>query len=452
MTAHIDRLECEMFVTAATAMRVETPVPELSDAPNAHAEPPPGTAPSGRSEMPLGIAIACLVLVALGLRPGIVSIGPVVPDLIVEFGLSHMQASLLTAIPTLLMGLLALSTPWLAHRFGRDRVIISALMVLAFSIALRSLSNSTTSLFLTTAGVGAGIAIAGALVPAFVKAGFPRRVAVLMGVYAMALSVGSTLAAGITGILTALFGTWRVPAGLWAVLPLIGIAAWLRVEARGRTVAGDIDVSPRQPLPLRNLTAWLVALFFALNNLLFYSYVSWLAAVYVEFGYSSASAGLILACFTLSFMVATPLFGMLSQHEDRRLWLALGAGISFLGVAWMAIAPTVLPYVVVSLVAFGTGGAFTLAMTLPLDNARTDGEATAWNAFVMLFSYLVGAAGPVLVGLLHDASGGFRAPMWMLVAFSLAMLATTPFLQPHHHRLTAAAKRRVQDAPTQKGE
>jgi CP family cyanate transporter-like MFS transporter len=75
-------------------------------------------------------AIVCVVLVALGLLPDIVSIGPLLPDMIPEFGLSHAQASLPTAIPTLLMGLLALPAPWLTRRFGRDRVILIALAVL----------------------------------------------------------------------------------------------------------------------------------------------------------------------------------------------------------------------------------------------------------------------------------------------------------------------------------
>ncbi|TBU94764.1 MFS transporter [Pseudomonas dryadis] len=409
------------------------------------------TTPTGRPQIPLGIVIVCLVLVALGLRPGIVSIGPILPGIIGDFALSYTQASLMTAIPTLLMGLLALVTPWLATRFGRDRVIIAALLVLALSTAGRAFSGSTAALFATTTGVGAGIAIAGALVPGFVKASLPNRVAMLMGVYATALSVGSTFAAGTTSALAQLFGTWRFPAGLWAIPVFVGIMAWLYVEKRGRVITSPAHATLPHRLPVRNVTAWLIAAFFAFNNLLFYSLVSWIAPLYVELGYSSTSAGLILSCFTFAFMAANPLFGIISRNEDRRLCLALGAGISFIGVVWMAIAPAFLPFAAVSLVAFGAGGAFTLAMTLPLDNARSDGEATAWNAFVLLVSYLVGAAGPVLVGFLRDTSGSFQVPLWLLVAASAAMLAITPLLQPHHHRL-AAAQRRANRSHTPEGE
>ncbi|WP_226945690.1 MFS transporter [Pseudomonas sp. EggHat1] len=78
--------------------------------------------------------ILCILLVALTLRPGIVSMGPLLTAIIDELGLNHTQASLLTAIPTLLMGLLALPAPWLAHRFGRDRIILLALIVLGAAI------------------------------------------------------------------------------------------------------------------------------------------------------------------------------------------------------------------------------------------------------------------------------------------------------------------------------
>lgn len=118
------------------------------------------------------LGIIAIILVAIDLRPGIVSVGPVLNSIRDTFGLSHSMASLLTAIPDLMMGILALPTPWLAKRFGRDRSILAALGLLCTSIVLRSFSKTSTDLLLTTVGVGAGIAIAGALVAGFIKANF----------------------------------------------------------------------------------------------------------------------------------------------------------------------------------------------------------------------------------------------------------------------------------------
>ena len=59
------------------------------------------------------MVVLAIILVAVDLRPGIVSMGPALPRMMEAFALHHAAASLLTAIPDLLMGALALPTPWL---------------------------------------------------------------------------------------------------------------------------------------------------------------------------------------------------------------------------------------------------------------------------------------------------------------------------------------------------
>jgi MFS transporter, CP family, cyanate transporter len=395
------------------------------------------TAPATGS-LSMAAAIACVVLVALDLRPGIVSTGPLLPSIIREFGLSHTQAALLTAIPTLLMGLLAAPVPWLARRYGRDRVMFAALALLTVSSLGRAFAASVTLLFATTVGIGAGIAVAGVLIAGFVKAGFPRQVALVMSLYATALALGSTLSAAATGAIAAWTGGWRWAAGVWAVPGAVALLAWLFVTRRSPAPVAAGGTVPRYGMPLRNRTAWLIALFFACNNFVFYACISWLAPMYVEAGWTATHASLLLATFTLAFMAANPVFGFLSRDEDRRLPLALGAGTALAGILAMLLGPSVSPYLTVALLAFGTGGSFTLSMTLPLDNTRHADETGAWNAFVLLVSYTVAAAGPLALGQLRDASGTFQSSLWLLVAVSAAMVALTPFLQPHHHKNAVA--------------
>ncbi len=89
-----------------------------------------------------------------------------------------------------------------------------------------------------------------------------------------------------------------------------------------------------------------------------------------------------------------------------------------------------LPFLFVPLVAVGLGGAFTLGMTLPLDNTRSVEEANVWNAFVLTVGYLLASIGPLLVGRLRDLSGDFQLGMWICVNVAVAMLVITPFLRP----------------------
>lgn len=394
------------------------------------------SAPADRAGVALGrgLAIAAILLVAIDLRPGIVSVGPILPSIIDEFGLSHAAAALLITIPDLLMGLLALPTPWLVRRYGRDPVLLGALALLCLSTLARSLSSNVTGLLLATAGVGAGIAVAGALMAGFIKARFPTKAAVMMGVYATALSFGSTISAGATGPVAAnVAGGWRFASGMWSLLGLFAIAGWLAVAIREhrQRAAGDRVRAPSHRLPLGNRTAWLIALYFACDNFLFYALLSWTAPMYREYGLSPTRAGLVLASFTAVFMCANPVFGWLSKSEDRRVGLAVSGGLTALGLVLLAVAPTAAPFLVIPLCAVGLGGGFTLGMTLPLDNTRSVEEANVWNAFVLTLGYLIAAGGPLLVGIVRDLSGDFRPSIWLLVGVGSAMLLLSPFLRPH---------------------
>jgi CP family cyanate transporter-like MFS transporter len=379
------------------------------------------------------LGITAVILVAVALRPGIVSIGPVLGSIQQDFGLSHSAAALLTSIPDVLMGLLALPTPWLSRRFGRDKVLLVALVLLCVSTVFRAFASSTSVLMLATAGVGAGIAVAGTLVAGFIKANFPTKAALLMGIYATALSFGSTVSAASTGsVAVSVSGGWRSATGIWSLPVLLAIIAWTIITIRERSLRSVVSPpAPRFSLPIRNKTAWLIALFFAFDNILFYSLLAWTAPIFREHGMSAMRAGLLLACFTAAFMAGNPVFGTLSKTHDRRAWLAICALLTIAGLVPLALAPNLAPFAWIPLAAFGLGGAFTLGITLPLDNTHSVEEANIWNAFVMTIGYLIAAAGPLLVGITRDATGSFRLPVWGLVVLSCSMCAITPLLQPH---------------------
>jgi CP family cyanate transporter-like MFS transporter len=386
--------------------------------------------------MTLAAAIACIALVAVDLRPGIVSIGPMLEQIRGDFGISNTQASLLTAIPNVLMGLLALPTPWLARRFGRDRVILAALAVLGAATLLRAFAGTTAQLLATTAGVGAGIAIAGALIAGFVKERFPRHVSLLMGLYATSLGLGSTLAAALTGPLAALGGGWRLGTGAWALPGLTAIAAWT-IVAGSKPGQDALQAAPatRAPAhPARSAKAWLVALYFATNNFLFFGLLSWLAPMVREFGAASATTGLALATFTTTFMLANPLPALAGRTDDRRRVIALFAGMAWVGVCALALAPNRMPLPAIALAAAGIGGSFALGMTLPLDHASSPADANSWNSFVLSVGYFLGALGPLTLGLLRDLTGDFHAASWALVAATTLKLALAPFLAPAPRR------------------
>lgn len=76
------------------------------------------------------------------------------------------------------------------------------------------------------------------------------------------------------------------------------------------------------------------------------------------------------------------------------------------------------------------GGAFTLAMTLPLDHTHNPDAANRWNAFVLTIGYLIAATGPFTMGWMRDASGQFEGAYQLLVGVSILMLVIATRLKP----------------------
>jgi CP family cyanate transporter-like MFS transporter len=382
----------------------------------------------------LAVVAIGIMLVAIDLRPGIVSIGPVLPLIRNEFGLSHAAAALLTTIPDILMGALALPTPWLAKRIGRDRLMFGALGLLLLASFARAFVPSTALLLITTVGVGAGIAVSGTLIGGFIKACFPKKAAILIGIYASALSLGSIISAAVTGPVAVYSGGWRVGAGLWSPLGLIAIGAWYALTRQQRREGTSKTTGCAHKLPLGNRTAWMIAIFFGSQNFVFYACIAWIAPLFREHGLSPRRSGLVLASFTVAFFLSNLVFSNVSRSDDRRAPLAIGAVFVLLGLVLWAIAPDRFPFVAIPLVATGLGGAFTLGMTLPLDNTHDAAEANVWNAFVLTIGYLIGAVGPLTVGFLRDRTGSFATPVLFLVVIAIIMLLLVPFLAPAARR------------------
>ena len=89
-----------------------------------------------------------------------------------------------------------------------------------------------------------------------------------------------------------------------------------------------------------------------------------------------------------------------------------------IGLLGLLIWPTVTPLLWVTLVGFGQGGLFALALTLVGLRSRSDTVTIRLSVFVQGLGYLLAAAGPFLTGLVHDLTGSWA---WAL-AFVLATI------------------------------
>jgi MFS transporter, CP family, cyanate transporter len=390
--------------------------------------------------------VLALVLVALNLRPAIASVPPVLPDIQRDLGLSGTAAGALTALPVVCLGLFAPVAARLAARFGVDRVVAGALVVLGTGTLVRAVGGAA-GLFAATFLAGIGLAVGGALLPGIVKAHFAAdRAATVTGLYTTGLAGGALLAAALTVPLRNLLGgSWAPALAVWALPAVAALAAWRQVAlppgpaAPGSPTGPDPPAGPTGPdpptaaagaaparggLPWRSGLAWRVTLYTGLQSLLFYASLTWLSPLFQAHGWSAERAGALLGVFSLTQLVATLGLPVLADRTgDRRPWIALAVSACTAGLLALAVAPLAAPWLVAAVIGFGTGGMFAMALTLLVDAAADPAASRRLSGMAFLVGYLLAAAGPAAVGGLYDATGGFTAAFVALTAVGVVTLA-----------------------------
>ncbi|MBO1911123.1 MFS transporter, partial [Microvirga sp. 3-52] len=150
-----------------------------------------------RSTTSLIILVVGIIFLATNLRAPITAIGPVVAMIRDSLGISNTAIGTLTTIPLLAFAVLSPFAPRLARRFGMEIVLFFVLIVLSIGLVLRPMGGFST-LYLGTILMGAGIAIANVLMPAFIKMKFPNNIGMMTGVYSISMNLTGALAAGLS--------------------------------------------------------------------------------------------------------------------------------------------------------------------------------------------------------------------------------------------------------------
>jgi CP family cyanate transporter-like MFS transporter len=281
--------------------------------------------------------VAALFLVALALRPQIIGVGPLIPAIQDDLGVSHTVAGLLGTIPVLCMGLFAPAAAYVAGAVGARAAIGLSVALVAAGGLVRVAVPDAAVLVLFTLPVGIGIAIAGTLMPAAVKGRLAHRPAFGTGIYATGIQLGAAVSAALAVPLADLHGGWRFSLALFSIAAALSAAVWLALT--------DREPRPRERvrpprMPLHSSTAWAVSLVFAMIAVCFYGLSAWLSDAYVEHGWSDGSAGALLAvvqAVTVPTGLAIP--WLADRWGSRRLYLGVGAGVQMLGLLGVQLAP-----------------------------------------------------------------------------------------------------------------
>ncbi|MEY2689947.1 MAG: hypothetical protein RL375_4147 [Pseudomonadota bacterium] len=405
---------------------------------------PPGALPA--------LAVPALLLVALNLRPALASLAPVLAEVRDALGLSSSTMGVLNMAMVACLGPAAPLAQGLSRRWPAERVIGATLLLLAAGVALRG-AGASLALFAGSLIAGAAIGILGIVLPGLIKRDHAQHISRMTGLYTMTLCLGAALAAGLTVPMRhASSGSWQAALALWATPALLAAMVWgwtyrPRAGSSGATpdalLAASITNSAANAAPpvsdsrsanaatplWRQPLAWHMTVYMGLQSSLAYCVFAWLPTLLSERGTTALHAGALMSLSVLSQLVTAFTGPWLATHigRDQRPAALAMLSLSVIGLLGCLLLPVASLPIWVVVLGLGQGGNFSIALLCIVLRARDAAQAGRLSAMSQGVGYCLAAIGPLGVGVLRDATGG-----WMAVAVLFTVLAVGAGLAAWH--------------------
>jgi MFS transporter, CP family, cyanate transporter len=377
----------------------------------------PATAPA-RAVAP-ALVVAGILLLALNMRGPIVAVSPVTGVVAADLGVSVGTVGLLTGLPVLCFGLATPVASALLARLGLGRGVLVALGVLLAGTVLRSVGGLPTAIAGTLL-IGAAITVANVAVPVVIGRDLPERAGPVLGAYTAALNVGSMITLSLTVPIAGLVD-WRFALAAWGVLAVVAALVWWRAT---RSVGAAVDVAEETagpstvgPVWWRRPVVWGLTLAFSGQAFAYYGVTAWLPLLLSdELGMTESAAGFSSSVFQIAAVAGA--FGVPAllryTHSPRLVvaivslaWAALPLGLLVAPSSWALWC---------ALGGAAQGGGITVIFSLVVHKARDLAENRRMSALVQGGGYTVAATGPAVLGSVHDLTGGWAAPLLVVLA------------------------------------
>ena len=368
------------------------------------------------------LVLVGIVVLGFNLRPAAVSVGPVLDEIRGTLGMSGTTAGILTTLPVLGFAAFGALAPELARRAGVHRLTLLSLVAVVVGLGVRARTDQIW-LFLVMSFVAlAGMATANVLLPPLVRLHFPTRVGLVTALYTTSMAIGLTFASVLTVPISEQLGSWRWGLAAWAVTAGLAALPWLGLVRHDKSLASTPHTVRLRDVA-RTRLGWAMAVFFGLQSLQAYSIFGWFAQVYRDAGFSPSTAGVLLGVITAMSIPLSFVIPSLAARLQNQTWLILALGVCYpIGYVGLILAPAGGAWLWAILVGAGAS-IFPLVLTLIGLRACTGEGTAALSGFTQSVGYLMAAVGPLGIGVLYDATGGWTVPLSVLCVIVLAQIA-----------------------------
>lgn len=353
-----------------------------------------------------------IVAATLNLRPALLTLGPVLPEVQRALALTPLASGILTGLPVLALGIASAMAVPIGRRLGWNGAIVFAMTLLGLGTLLRS-AGSEIALFIGSALLGLGIGMSNVFVPTLVKARLADRIGLAMGMYTMTLTTGALLSTALTPIFFAHFADWRPTLAVWAIPAFIAAGVALpslvdNIRPKNRVAGTGLWKSP---------VAWAVTGYMGLQSALFYAVALWLASLIAARGMALHEVAIALTVFYVTQSASSFLAPIVLTKSSRQDIVAVVL-VSCVGIGLVAIlyAPVGQVYLWSGILGVFFGGVFAVALTFQVIRARSAENAAKLSSMAQFVGYVIASIGPLVLGLVSKwPDARLASAAWMLI-------------------------------------
>ena len=368
-----------------------------------------------------GFLITGIILIAVNLRTSISSVGPLIPFIRADLGLSNGLAGFLTTLPLLTFATFSLFAPAIGKRLGMGRAIFLAMILLAFGMILRVLGGIEL-LLIGTGITGIGIVIANVLLIPLIKVRLPQKLGLMTALMATIMSLFAAIAAGLSVPLAVdLDLGWRGSLASWSVFILIALVLWIP-QIRRPKAGLDSSQSPAKNV-WKSKLAWHVTLFMGCQSVMYFTLTAWLPDMLISRGWSPVEAGAVSAVMQLLGLIGSYFAPAILIRQKQQSTFTLIVGIMYLfGFTGLFFHLEWLTYLSLSIIGIGMGASLSIGYTLISLRTAEDTTTAKLSAMVQSSGYYLAALGPMLFGISLDIFNNWNFLIFFMLFFTVQFI------------------------------
>lgn len=375
------------------------------------------------------LAVLAVILVAFNLRTSVTAMSAIIGAIGEDILLTDTALGIIGMLPPLMLAIGGLLGPALTRWVSLEFSILASIVVMAAGHVIRAMATDFPGLLVGSIVTMLGMGVGNVLLPAVVKQYFPDRIAVMTSIYAMLFSVSTATPGAVSPVVAEAYD-WRVALGMWALVAAVALPPWIVLWIQHwRSNKSPERAKPAVATPRpggfklwRSKTAWGLLFMYGLASLNGYAMLAWLPEILRDTtSVSSVQAGVLLSAYAVTAgPLALIMPAIAIRLKNPGVLAYVGAATFTIGYLGLMFVPEFLTAFWVLTAALGTG-LFPVMLALINARTRTPAMTAALSGFVQGLGALVSVAGPLVVGILRDVSGGWTVPYAFLICTAIGV-------------------------------